>query len=189
MAPVRYGPATRGDMERLSYYLIAPRATRASPANAPLGEQFIGKNVSGVMDTFYRTLQEAIFVPLQDNDDPSMFLMTEDWMSKLADSERVLLESVKRFILHTAIYCARAAPSDFAFPRKTDKGELESSRLDRVDCLKDYVMDVVVLAKWLKESCETPENEQLPSLKDFIQKRISKLDTLYKEGKRDKRSE
>jgi hypothetical protein len=48
-------------------------------------------------------------------------------------------------------------------------------------------MDVVVLAKWLKESCETPKNETLPSLKDFIQKRIIKLDTLARQGKRDKR--
>lgn len=187
MAPVRFGPATRGDMELLSLYLIAPPASKGSPANTPLGNQFNSKNVSGVMDTFYRTLKEAIFVPLEENDDPSMFLLTEDWMSKLGDSERVLLESVKRFILHTAIYCARGAPSDFAFPRKNEKGELEASRRDRVDCLREYVMDLVDLAKWLKDSCETPEGQPFPSLKDFIQKRISQRDTLAKQGKREKR--
>jgi hypothetical protein len=187
MGPVRFGPATRGDMELLSLYLTTPRSTKGSQVNTPLGNQFITKNVSGVMDTFYRTLQEAIFIPLHDTDDPSMFLMTEDWMSKLGDSERLLLESLKRFILHTAIYCARGAPTNFAFPRTNEKGDLEASRRDRVDCLKDFVTDVIVLTKWLKDSCETPEGEPLPSLKEFIQKRISKLDSLAKEGKRDKR--
>lgn len=174
-------------MELLSLYLITPRSTNGSQANTPLGNHFMDKNVSGVMDTFYRTLQEAIFIPLHETDDPSMFLMTEDWMSKLGDSERLLLESVKRFILHTAIYCARAAPSNFAFPRTNEKGELEASRRDPADCLKDFVTDVIVLAKWLKDSCDTPEGVPFPSLKEFIERRISKLDTLAKEGKRQKR--
>lgn len=187
MSPVRFGTATRGDIELLSLYLTTPRPTKGSQANTPLGNHFISKNVSGVMDTFYRTLQEAIFIPLHETDDPSMFLMTEDWMSKLGDSERLLLESVKRFILYVAIYCARGAPTNFAFPRTNEKGELEASRKDRVDCLEDFVIDVIDLAKWLKDSCETPEGEAFPSLKEFIQRRISELDTRAKEGKRHKR--
>src|SRR5436190_10776102 len=179
MAPVRYGPATRGDMELLARYLITPpRARITSAPAAPLGEQFHDLNVSGVMDAFYRPLQEAIFISLGDED---IFLSSQDWHGKLLESEKKLLESIKRFILHTAIFCARA--TEFGFPRDNEDGTIEASRLERVDCLRDFVMDVVAVAGFLKNSGSS-EPGHLPSLKDFMRERVIKLDTLAKEGKR-----
>src|SRR5436190_8775214 len=131
MAPVRHGPATRGDMELLAKYLITPPPTRTTSfVAAPLGQHFHDLNVSGVMDAFYRPLQEAIFVSLYDNE--QTLLDAQDWHGKLLESEKKLLESVKRFILHTAIFCARA--DNFAFPRMREDGSLEPSRLEQVDC-------------------------------------------------------
>ena len=94
MSPVRYGPATRGDMELLAQYLVTPPHTsRTTPVvAAPLGNQFYDLNVSGVMDAFYRPLQEAIFVPVQD--DEFTFLDSQDWHGKLLESEKKLLDSV-----------------------------------------------------------------------------------------------
>jgi hypothetical protein len=183
MTPVRYGPATRGDMELLAQYLITPPPSKSSTSvAAPLGRQFHDLNVAGVMDAFYRPLQEAIFVRLQD--DESSFLDAQDWHGKLLESEKKLLDSVKRFILHTAIYCSRA--NDFAFPRYNDDKSLEASRLEKVDCLRDFVMDIIASARFLKDSGASEPGE-LPSLKDFLRERIIKLDALAKEGKREPR--
>jgi hypothetical protein len=185
MKPVLSGPATRGDMELLAQYLITPPPSKSTPISAPVGNQFFDFNVSAVMDSFYRRLQRALFVPIQD--DESFFLDAQDWQSKLGDSERVLLESVKRFILHTALYAARATPNDFAFERELPDGRLHESRLEKVDCLRDLVEDVVALAKFLKDSCETPPESELPSLKDFIRARVLELSTLAREGRRQPR--
>lgn len=181
MTPVRYGPATRGDMERLAEYLVTPPHTSrtTSVVAAPLGPQFYDLNVSGVMDAFYRPLQEAIFVSMQD--DEFTFLDSQDWHGKLLESEKKLLDSVKRFILHTAIYCARA--DKFARDRYNEDGTLEASRSEKVDCLRDFVRDVIAVASFLKESGER-EPGNLPSLKDFMRDRIIKLDTLAKKGDR-----
>jgi hypothetical protein len=179
MTPVRNGPATRGDMELLAQYLVTPPKPRSTSAPAiPLGKQFHDLNVSSVMDAFYRPLQEAIFVSPQDED---IFLSSQDWHDKLVESEKKLLESVKRFILHTAIFCARA--TDFAFRRFNDDGTLEASRLEKADCLRDFVWDVIAVAEFLKDS-GSYEPGELPSLKDFMRERVIKLDTLAKEGKR-----
>lgn len=181
MTPVRYGPATRGDMELLAKYLITPPLSKSSSAvAAPLGRQFHDLKVSGVMDAFYRNLQEAIFVSLED--DESTFLDSQDWHGKLLESEKKLLNSIKRFILHAAIFCARA--DEFAIPdRYNEDHTLEASRLEKVDCLRDYVSDVVALSGFLKNS-GSMEPGNLPSLKDFMRERINKLDALSKEGKR-----
>jgi hypothetical protein len=179
MTPVRYGPATRGDMELLAQYLVTPpKAKSTSAPAAPLGKQFHDLNVSGVMDAFYRPLQEAIFISLEDED---IFLSSQDWHGKLLESEKKLLESVKRFILHTAIFCARA--TEFAFRRYNEDGTLEASRLENVDCLRDFVLDVIAVAGFLKNS-GSAEPGKLPSLKDFMRERVIKLDTLAKEGRR-----
>ena len=90
-----------------------------------------------------------------------------------------MLESVKRFILHTAIFCARA--TEFAFRRYNEDGTLEASRLENVDCLRDFVLDVIAVAEFLKNSGAS-EPGNLPSLKDFMRKRVIDLDTLAKEG-------
>jgi len=181
MAPVRYGPATRGDMELLAQYLVTPPHTfRTTPVvAAPLGHQFYDLNVSGVMDAFYRPLQEAIFISIQD--DEFTFLESQDWHGKLLLSEKKLLDSVKRFILHTAIYCARAY--EFATDRYNEDNTLQASRLEKVDCLRDFVEDVTAVAVFLKESGDK-EPGKLPSLKDFMRDRIIELDTLAK--KRDR---
>ena len=179
MTPVRYGPATRGDMELLAQYLVTPPKAKSTSAPAtPPGKQFHDPNVSSVMDAFYRPLQEAIFISLGDEDG---FLSLQDWHWKLLESEKKLLKSVKRFILHTAIFCARA--TDFAFRRYNDDGTLEASRLEKVDCLRDFVMDVIAVAGFLENSGAS-EPGKLPSLKDFMRERVIKLDTLAKEGKR-----
>lgn len=186
MEPVRFGPATRGDMELLAKYLVTPplsaRSVSSAPA-APIGLQFHELTVSAVMDAFYRPLQDAIFLSL-DDDESSIVLDAQDWHYKLLESEHKLLDCVKRFILHTAIYCARA--TDFAFPRFTEDGSLDPSRLEKVDCLKDFVQDVVALAKFLKESCDY-EPGNLPSLRDFMRERITKLNNLSRAGRRPQR--
>ena len=181
MSPVRYGPATRGDMEGLTSYLLSPPPSRTRAQPVPLGDQFHELKVGGVMDAFYRQLQEAIFISLQD--DESLFLDAQDWHGKLLESEHKLLESVKRFILHTAIYCSRA--TNFAFPRYIDEENsiLEPSRLEEVDCLQDFVDDVVELAGYLNKSCQT-QGIPLPSLKDFIKLRVDTLSREFREGKR-----
>ena len=80
MTPVRYGPATRGDMELLAQYLVTPPMARSTSAPAtPLGNQFHDLNVSSVMDAFYRPLREAIFVSLEDEE---IFLSSQDWHGK-----------------------------------------------------------------------------------------------------------
>ena len=181
MEPVREGPATRGDMELLAKFLVTAPVSRYTTAPAvPLGSQFHDLTVSAVMDAFYRPLQEAIFISV-DSDESSLFLDAQDWHGKLLESEHKLLDCVKRFILHTALYCARA--TDFAFPRFTEDGSLDPSRLEKVDCLKDFVQDVVALAKFLKYSC-TFEPGHLPSLKDFMRERIAKLEAAVHAGRR-----
>jgi hypothetical protein len=181
MTPVREGPATRGDMELLAKYLVTPPVSRYSSSPAvPVGIQFHELTVSAVMDAFYRPLREAIFISL-DDDESSLFLDAQDWHGKLLESEHKLLDCVKRFILHTAIYCARA--TDFAFPRIQEDGTLDPSRTEKADCLKDFVQDVVALAKFLKYSCEF-EPGNLPSLKDFMRERIAKLDASSRAGRR-----
>ena len=134
------------------------------------------------MDAFYRPLQEAIFVSLYDNE--QTLLDAQDWHGKLLESEKKLLESVKRFILHTAIFCARA--DNFAFPRMREDGSLEPSRLEQVDCLQDYVQDVVEIAGFLTQSGEF-EPGNLPSLKDFMSDRITRLDGFARDGRRPRR--
>lgn len=182
MEPVRFGPATRGDMELLAKYLVTPPVSRLSPAPAAqISLQFHDLTVSAVMDAFYRPLQEAIFLSLDDDESSSLFLDAQDWHGKLLESEHKLLDCVKRFILHTAIYCARG--TDFAFPRILEDGTLDPSRLEKVDCLKDFVQDVVALAKFLKDSCEY-EPGHLPSLRDFMRDRIAKLDMASRAGRR-----
>jgi hypothetical protein len=178
---IRHGPnTTRGDMEDLALFLITPPGSRfPNVTRTPLGTQFYQPNVDAVMDTFYWQLQAVIFVPLQDDD--SLFLDAYDWQSKLGDAEKNLLESVKRFILHTAIHSANARPSDIAFDRHTDQGD--ALRHEKVDCLEDYVKDVIALARWLKDSAAVTEGP-LPSLKDFVRTRIAKLDTLAQRGRR-----
>jgi hypothetical protein len=174
MKPVRYGPANRGDMEILAQYLITPPALNAGHTTAvaaPLGQQFYDLNVAGVMDAFYKPLQEAIFISRHDED--SKFLDSQDWHGKLLESEKRLLDSVKRFILHTAIYCSRA--NDFALPRYNKDNSLEQSRLEKVDCLNDFVDDVVAIAGFLRESGSL-EPGGLPSLRDFMRDRIKMLD-------------
>lgn len=181
MTPIRFGPCTRGGMEDLAKYLITPPAPRNSTAaSAPLGNQFHDLMVSNVMDAFYRKLQEALFIPLQG--DESFFLDLQDWHGKLLESEKKLLDSIKRFILHAAIYCARA--TDFANEKYVDvnKTIIHSSRLEEVDCLRDFVMDIVMLARFLKDSCS--DEGELPSLKEFIRGRVRKLDSMAKEGRR-----
>jgi hypothetical protein len=179
MTPVREGPSTRGDMELLVQYLRTPPPSKATGAvAAPLQNQFHDLKVSGIMDFFYRDLQEAIFVSLQEDD---LFLDAQDWHGKLLESEKKLLDSIKRFILHTAIYCARA--NDFAFPRYDADGNLEASRLDPVDSLEDYVDDFIALAGFLKDSCRHPKDD-LPSLNTFVRERLMELDVVAKEGKR-----
>jgi hypothetical protein len=171
MRPVRYGPATRGDMESLAQYLITPPSSNTSQSpSTPLGAQFQDLPVRAVMDAFYRQLQTAIFVPVEYDDVYS--LDARDWHGKLLESEKKLLDSVKRFILYTALYCSRA--TDFAFPRYNEKGDLDSSRAEKVDCLSDYVDDVVAIAQFLKDSCNAPP-DNLPSLKQFIADRIGKI--------------
>jgi hypothetical protein len=122
------------------------------------------------MDSFYRQLQTAIFIPIEYDDAYS--LDARDWHGKLLESEKRLLDCVKRFILHTALYCARA--TDFAFPRYNERGELHPSRLEPADSLSAYVDDVVALAKFLKESCDASRTD-LPLLKQFIADRIVKV--------------
>jgi hypothetical protein len=185
MIPVRYGPATRGDMELLATYLITPpHPTRhPQPPHPTLATHFYNLNVSGAMDAFYRQLQEAIFIPLSDND--ASFLDPQDWHHKLLASEKALLESVKRFILHTAIFCADA--NDFTFPRYDDEGKLHPSRLVKVDCLSDFVEDVVAVANFLERSGEKEKASDLPSIRDFIKERIAKLEEAAKDGHRERR--
>lgn len=185
MQPILAGPATRGDMELLGTYLITPPASRPTLVSTPLGSQFFDFNVSAVMDSFYRRLQEALLVPVQD--DESFFLDAQDWQSKLGDAERVLLDSVKRFILHTAIYAARARPVDFAFDRETADGRLHESRFEKVDCLRDFVDDVVALAGYLKDSCKLGPDDELPSLKEFIRDRVMMLAEKARQGRRQPR--
>jgi hypothetical protein len=158
-------------MEALAHYLITPpSSTMSHPLPMPLGAQFLDLPTRAVMDYFYRDLATAIFVPIEYDD--SYSLDARDWHGKLNESEKKLLDSLKRFILHAAIYCSRA--TDFAFPRLNDRGELEPSRLEKTDCLKDYVDDVIATAKFLVDSCDAP-HDNLPSLKQFIADRIARV--------------
>ena len=178
MTPVRVGPANRGDMELLVQYLKSPPPSRTGGQPAPLGNQFHELKVAGVMDFFYRELQEAIFISLQEDD---KYIDAQDWHGKLLESEKKLLESIKRFILHTAIYCARA--TEFAFPRLDANGNLEASRWEPVDSLADFVNDFVALAGFLSDSCDAPK-DNLPSLNSFVQERLRQLDADARTGKR-----
>jgi hypothetical protein len=188
MIPVRYGPATRGDMELLAQYLTTPprSQTRHVPPKSaqPLTQptHFHDANVSGIMDAFYRPLQEAIFIPLSDDD--ASFLDPQDWHHKLLESEKCLLDSVKRFILHTAIFCADA--NDFTFPRydPEKKGELHRSRLVKADCLADFVEDVVEVAHFLEMSGKKESDAELPSIQEFIKARTAKLQESERAGQR-----
>lgn len=182
LTPVRYGPATRGDMVHLAEYLVTPTQGRSpNIVAAPLGQQFYDNNVAGVMDAFYRHLRNALFASLEEDD--SLLLDEYDWAGKLLSSEKRLLESVKRFILHSALFCARA--TDFASRGKEERAK-DPSLKDKVDCLRDYVEDFVALADFLKTSCES-EPGDLPSLKTFMRQRIMQLDALAKAGRRPQR--
>ena len=172
MSVVQYGPATRGDMELLANYLITPPSSRWSPVPTPLGLQFHDLPVSAVMDVFHTTLRDAIFVPIPLENDGSYFLTSQDWHGILLESEKKLMDSVKRFILHAAIFCSRA--DCFANPRYMKDGTLDSSRLENVDCLEDFVQDVVAITGFLKNSCSVlPGN--LPSLRAFTTHRVAEL--------------
>lgn len=179
MRTVRFGPVTRGDMEDLAYYLITPLSGQRSRSPAlPLGKQFNDMAVSAVMDRFYGKLRDAICVALQDDD--SFFLEAHDWQTKLGDAEGTIVQSIQRFILHAAIHCASSRPTDMAFDKNTEEGRKQ--REEKVDCLADFVEDVVQLAKFLKDSAETVG--ELPSLKDFVRSRIARIDALQRGGKR-----
>ena len=179
MMKVRYGPATRGDMETLADYLKStPQSPRTGSPGYPLDDQFDATKVPTVLDYNLRALmRDEIFIWFHDND--SFFLDPHDWQTKLGDAEGTLLESVTRFILHAAIYSADA--SAFAFGRDTEEGRQQ--RMTEVDCLKDFVMDIVHLARFLRESAEA-KGSDLPSLKDFVSSRIARLDNSAKLGKR-----
>jgi len=179
MDVVRFGPATRGDMEVLVEYVReAPSSVRTGAPSLPLSDQFDDFKVSAVMDKFYEKLRDGICVALQDDD--SFFLEAHDWQTKLGDAEGTILQSVKRFILHAAIHCASSRPTDFAFDKYTEDGKKQ--RQIKVDCLYDFVKDVVQLAKFLKDSAEAKGH--LPSLKDFVRSRIARIDALERQGRR-----
>ena len=184
MPPVRYGPATRGDMELLAKYLITPPQARHHPSPvSPPAKHFIDLKVAGIMDAFYRPLQEAIFIPLSDED--TSFLDPQDWHHKLLESEKALLDGVKRFILHTAIFCSNA--NDFTFPRYDEKNEIHPSRLEKVDCLQDFVDDVIEVAHFLERSGQKKTAAELPSIRDFIKERIWNLEQAVQAGQRSRR--
>lgn len=184
MTSVRNGPATRGDMELLVEYLLTPPSpSRLNAPAQPLSTHFYDLRISEIMDTFYRRLQPAIFIPLSDED--ASFLDPQDWHSKLLESEKALLDSIKRFILHTAIFCSNA--TDFAFPRFDNEKHLHPSRLEKVDCLKDFVEDVIDVAQFLESSGEKKTAAELPSIRDFIKERIGKLEEAAQGGRRRRR--
>jgi len=171
-------------MELLVEYLITPPHAKHHPSPvAPLSTHFIDIKVSGIMNAFYRSLQEAIFMPLSDED--TSFLDPQDWHHKLLESEIALLDSIKRFILHTAIFCSNA--NDFTFPRYNEKNEIHASRLEKVDCLQDFVEDVIEVARFLERSGEKKAAAELPSIRDFIKERIGKLEQAARTGQRTRR--
>jgi hypothetical protein len=181
MRPVRRGPATRGDMELLVEYLLTPPQTQRQPSqvSAALGKHFHELKVSGIMDYFYSKLQPALFFPL--HGDVYYYLDAHDWTNKLFESEKKLLDSVKRFVLHMAITSANA--ERFAAPRLKADGSLDPSRLEEVDCLADFVADIVEIAKFLEDSCKSKVGHT-PSLRDWVKERTMKLDADAKDGKR-----
>jgi hypothetical protein len=185
MTRIRIGPATRGDMEMLAEYLTPnPLSPRTGSASHRSDDQFDMMKVSAVLnEPLIGKIRTVTFVLF--NDDDSFFLEAHDWQSKMGDAEGTLLDSLKRFILHCAIHCASARPSDFGLAKGTPDGDKQRST--KADCLRDFVEDIIELVFFLKESAET--EGELPSLRDFVRSRIGRLDALARDKSRPPRQE